>query len=167
MAASTARRKSSSLASVQFGPWFSASSSRYGRPSRAASARENVVLPFPLVPTTLIRRGTRPTLPLPRGARAREHRLLRGGAGRGGRAVDQRRRVGPRRVVLRRHRSVPVPRGRLLVRGGVHDGRAPDPRVAGARRPQPALACAAGQGGRAEPARRRVRGAVRPERLLL
>src|SRR5437764_14528784 len=84
MAASTARRKSSSLASVQFGPWFSASSSRYGRPSRAASARENVVLPFPLVPTTLIRRGTRPTLPLPRGARAREHRLLRGGAGRGG-----------------------------------------------------------------------------------
>ena len=67
-----------------------------------------------------------------------------------------RRRGRPRRLVLRRDRSVPVPRGRLHVRGELHDGGAPGPRLGGARRPEPAPARAAREGCRAESARRRV-----------
>src|SRR5918912_1811872 len=57
--------------------------------------------------------------------------------------------------------------GELRLRRELHDRGAPRPRVAGARRPEPPLARAAGEGGRPEPARRRVRAVVRPERVVL
>src|SRR5205085_12501067 len=49
----------------------------------------------------------------------------------------------------------------------VHDRGAPDPRVGGTRRPESPLARTAREGRRAQPAGRRLRGAVRPERVLL
>ena len=63
----------------------------------------------------------------------------------------------PHRLVLRLHRPVPVPRRRLHVRRRVHDGRAPDPRLAGARRPEPPPPRRAREAGRPQPARRLVR----------
>ena len=54
---------------------------------------------------------------------------------RGRRAVAVRRRRRPRRLVVRPHRSVPVPGRRLHVRRRVHDGGAPRARVAGADDP--------------------------------
>src|SRR5205085_1585875 len=64
-------------------------------------------------------------------------------------------------------RSVPVPGRRLRVRGRLHDGGAPDPRVGGARRPEPPLARPAGEGRGAEPAGRRLRAVLRAECLVL
>ena len=54
----------------------------------------------------------------------------------------------------------PVPGERLHVRRRVHDRRAPRARLAGARRPEPALARAAREGGRAQPAGRLLRVAA-------
>ena len=59
-----------------------------------------------------------------------EEELARRGRG----ALAGRRRWRPRRLVVRPHRSVPVPGRRLHVRRRVHDGRAPGARLAGARR---------------------------------
>ena len=76
--------------------------------------------------------------------------------------VERRRRAlaggrrGPRRVVLRPHRPVPVPGVGLHLRRGVHDRGAPDPRVAGAGRPEPAASRRAGPRRRPQPARRRA-----------
>ena len=61
------------------------------------------------------------------------------------------------RLVLRRHRPVPVPGRRLRLRRRVHDRRAPDPRLGGARRPEPPPPRRAREAGRAQPAGRRVR----------
>ena len=68
----------------------------------------------------------------------------------------------PRRLVLRQDRPLPVPRHRLHVRRRVHDRRAPDPRLGGERRPEPAAARAAREGGRAQPARRHLRAGFGP-----
>src|ERR671938_627247 len=57
--------------------------------------------------------------------------------------------------------------GELRLRRELHDRGAPRARVAGARRPKPPLARAAREGGRPEPARRRVRAVVRLERVVL
>ena len=61
----------------------------------------------------------------------------------------------------------PLPGGRVPVRGRVHDRRAPDPRLGGARRPEPPLARPARQGGGAEPASSRTSARIRAERVVL
>ena len=53
-------------------------------------------------------------------------------------------------------------RRRVHLRRRVHDRRAPRARLAGARRPEPAVARAAREGGRAQPARRLVRARFGP-----
>src|SRR6185436_4203777 len=69
--------------------------------------------------------------------------------------------------VLRLYEPLPVPGRRVLVRRRVHDRCAPDPRLGGARRPEPPPACRPREGRRPQPARRHVRARVRPERLVL
>ena len=71
-------------------------------------------------------------------------------------AVGRGRRRRPQRLVLRAHRSVPVPGAGVHVRGRLHDRRAPRSRLGGARRPEPPLARPAREGGRPEPADRRA-----------
>src|SRR5438552_1558082 len=88
-------------------------------------------------------------------------------AARGRRAVERRRERRPRRLVLRQHGPVSVPGAGMLVHRRVHDGRASRPRVAGARRPEPASSCGPGERGRAQPARRDVRAVLRAERVVL
>src|SRR5437899_2867773 len=60
-----------------------------------------------------------------------------------------------------------MPGARLSLRRRVHDRRAPRARLGGARRPEPAPSRAAREGGWPQPAHRRVRGRVRPERVVL
>ena len=90
-------------------------------------------------------------------------RRARGGGG----ALDRRGRGRPRRLVVRPHRSVPVPGARVHLRRGLHDGGAPDPRLAAAGRPEPAAPRAAREGGRPQPAHRRLRDRLRAERVVL
>src|SRR5947209_4673280 len=80
--------------------------------------------------------------------------------------MDRRRRGSPR-LVLRCNRSVPVSRVRLHVRCELHDGGAPDPRLGGVRRPEPAAPRAAREGRGAKPARRRLPAGVWAERVVL
>src|SRR4051794_34204075 len=56
---------------------------------------------------------------------------------------------------------------RLHVRRALHDGGASDPRLGGARRPEPAPPRPASEGSRPQPTCRRVPGGTRSERLLL
>src|SRR5581483_7144983 len=86
---------------------------------------------------------------------------------RGRAAVERRLGAGTRRLALRAHGSFPLPRAGLRVRCRVHDRRPPDPRLGGARRPEPAPPRRAGEAGGAQPARRRVPAGVRPERVVL
>src|SRR5438105_3586862 len=60
MAAATRSRSSSADASVQFGPWWRASSSMWATPRRQASSVAKVVFPAPLTPLTAIRRAIGP-----------------------------------------------------------------------------------------------------------
>ncbi len=70
-------------------------------------------------------------------------------------AVGRGRQRRPQRVVLRAHRSLPVPCAGVPVRRGLHDRRAPRPRVGGARRPESPLARATCEGGEPQPEDRR------------
>src|SRR5262245_60593959 len=70
-------------------------------------------------------------------------------------------------MVLRPYGPLPLSGRGLLVRRGLHDSGASRARVGGARRPEPPLARAEGEGGRAEPADRRLRDVVRHERVVL
>src|SRR5919198_2630329 len=60
-----------------------------------------------------------------------------------------------------------MPGERLHVRRDAHDGRASHPRLGGARRSEPLAPRATRERRRAQPACRRVRGRVRPERVVL
>ena len=75
--------------------------------------------------------------------------------------------VDARRLVLRPDRPLPVPGGGLHLRRQVHDGRAPDPLLAGERRPEPAAPRGARARRRPQPAHRRLPVRVRAERLVL
>src|SRR5713226_6770008 len=123
------------------------------------------------VPRAAPRRSRECGLPLRRGARGAPTRPCRLRAGRRADhrrgAVDRRRGWWPLRLVLRAHRSVPVPRAGLHVRRGLHDRSASRARLAGARRPESAPPRAARERGGAQPARRLVRTGLRPERVVL
>ena len=102
-----------------------------------------------------------------REARARLAAPRRGAGGRGRGALGRRRLRRLRGLVLRPHRSVPLPRGGCTFVAESHDGGAPRARLGGAGRPEPALARPAGEGGRPQPPGRLVRAVVRAERLVL
>src|SRR6266852_4480288 len=97
-----------------------------------------------------------------RAAAARGHRARRGAG-----ALARGRRRGPRRLVLRGDRPVPVPGRGLPVRGLVHDGGAPDPRLGGAGRPEPPAPRRAREAGRPQPPCRHLRAFVRARRVVL
>src|SRR4051794_23002100 len=97
---------------------------------------------------------------------ARRDRPRRKRGPRGRDRLDRRRRR-PRRVVLRPHRPFPVPGRGVHLRRRLHDGGAPDPCLAGGRRPEPAPPRRARARRGPEPARDGVPLGVRDQRVLL